>query len=82
MRGGCVASMALSALCVAFIIVAYVTGLTQGSVTGVWWSGLLHIAVLLCGLATTWRAWRWLRYRASHSQKRVSSRSPKPASTG
>ena len=46
-RGVCVASMALSALCVAFIIVAYVTGLTQGSARGVWWSGMFHAAILL-----------------------------------
>ena len=81
-RAGCVASMALSALYVAFIIVAYVTGLTQDGAAGVWWSGLLHIAVLLCGLVATWRAWRWLRHRASHIQKRASSRSRTPASTG
>ena len=63
-RAGCVASMAFSALYVAFIIVAYVTGLTQDGAAEVWWSGLIHIAVMLCGLGATWRAWRWLRLAA------------------
>ena len=56
--------MAFSALYVGFIIVAYVTGLTQDGAEGVLWSGLLHAAVLLCGLVATWRAWRWLRLAA------------------
>ena len=60
-RCGCVASMALAALYGALLIVAYANGLMQDGVAGVWWSGLLHVVVLLCGLGSTWRAWRWLR---------------------
>ncbi|MDE2715704.1 MAG: hypothetical protein OXI33_01645 [Chloroflexota bacterium] len=61
-RCGCVVSMAFAALYAAIIIVACVNGLMQEGEVGVWWSGLLHIAVLLCGMAATWRGWTWLRH--------------------
>lgn len=56
-RVGCVASMAFAVLYSAVLTAGWVDGLTQAEV---WWRGLLHVAVLLCGLAATWRAWRWL----------------------
>ena len=60
-RGGCVASMSFAALYAAIIIVAWVNGLMREGEVGVWWSGMLHIAVLLCGMVATWRGWTWLR---------------------
>ena len=49
--------MAIAALYAAIIIVSFLARLTQA---GVWMSGLINAAVLLSGLAATWRAWRWL----------------------
>ena len=59
-RGGCVASMAFAATYVVLIVLAYVLDLTQDGTEFQWWPGWVHVAVLLVGLAVTWRARRWL----------------------
>jgi len=61
-RGGCVISMSFAALYAAIIIVAWVNGLIQGDAAGFWLWGLINVAVLLCGMAATWRGWTWLLY--------------------
>ena len=52
-RVGCVVQMALAAFYAGLIALGFTGGL--------WQQGLLHAVVLLCGLAATWRVWRWLR---------------------
>ncbi len=59
-RGGCVASMAFAATYVVLIVLAYALDLTQDGTEFQWWPGWVHVAVLLVGLAVTWRARRWL----------------------
>ena len=61
-RAGCIASMSLS-----FVYAAIITGVSVNSLANekfnpLWQSGILgDAAILLCGLAATWKAWRWLQ---------------------
>ena len=61
-RAGCIASMSLS-----FIYAAIITGVSVNSLANegfnpLWQSGLPgDAAMLLGGLAATWKAWRWLQ---------------------
>ena len=59
-RVGCVASMAFAATYGGLIVLCYAIDLTQARTGFQWWAGWVHAAVLLAGLAATWRAWRWL----------------------
>ena len=61
-RAGCIASMSLS-----FVYAAIITGVSVNSQANegfspLWQSALLgDAAILLGGLAATWKAWRWLQ---------------------
>ena len=60
-RCGCVASMVFAALYAAIFVAGW-AGDYMGEVSaGPWWSGLVQAAALLCGMAVTGQAWRWLR---------------------
>ena len=68
-RAGCIASMSLS-----FIYTAIITGVSVNSMANeglrpLWQSGILgDAAILLGGLAATWKAWRWLqKKRPAHA---------------
>lgn len=57
-RGGCLVAMA--ALYTALLLFGLVTDLSQGGTGGMWWTGWVHVAVLLAGLAATWRSLWWM----------------------
>ena len=59
-RVGCLVAMALAALYASLLLFGLVTDLLQGGTGGLWWTGWIHTAVLLAGLAATWRALWWM----------------------
>lgn len=59
-RVGCLAAMAMASLCASLLLFGLVTDLLQGGAGGLWWTGWVHVAVLLAGLAATWRSLRWM----------------------
>ena len=59
-RVGCLVAMAMAALYASLLLFGLVTDLLQGGTGGLWWTGWIHTAVLLAGLAATWRALWWM----------------------
>ena len=59
---GCLVAMALAALYSSLLLVGLVTDLSQGGTGGLWWAGWVHTAVLMAGLAATWRALWWMNW--------------------
>lgn len=60
-RGGCVVSMAFALFYAVLIVMGYVIDLAQDRPIFVWWTGWVHVVVLVGGLVATARSWRWLR---------------------
>lgn len=60
-RAGCIASMSLSFIYTAIIAGVSANSLATEGLSPLWQSGLLgNAAILLGGMAATWKAWRWL----------------------
>ena len=59
-RVGCLLAMAVAALYASLLLFGLVTDLSQGGADGLWWAGWVHIAVLMVGLAATWRSLWWM----------------------
>ncbi len=69
-RIGCIVSMILAALYTTLIVVGLFIDLAQSGGGILWWPGQAHVVVLMCGLAATWRSWRWLSRTTDYSHKR------------
>ena len=62
-RVSCLLAMALAALYASLLLFGLVTDLSQGGTGGMWWTGWVHVAVLLAGLVATWRSLWWMNRR-------------------
>ena len=68
-RAGCIASMSLSFFYAAIITGVSVNSLANEGFSPLWQSGILaDAAILLGGLAATWKAWRWLQKKQPSTQ--------------